>query len=346
MKINNRFKMTFMLTLLILFVIVTSLALVYLTIIISNHIGLVAYSSLGIWFMLALVFLLALCFAILISKLTVGRVVKPLSEMIEITDQIAKGNFNVSISPFDSKVINASEVEQLRQSINMMANELKNNEIFRLDFINNFSHEFKTPINCILGFAKQLQYDDLTKQQVLDYSDIIVKESQRLVNLSNNVLMITKLENNKVDRAISKYNLDEQLRDAILLLQHEWENKNIQLDLNLQPIIINNDKDLLAQVWTNLISNAIKFSNNDSSITINCYKYNNKNKVEIIDNGIGMSDYDIKHIYDKFYQADRSHSTSGNGLGMALVKNILKICHGQIEIESKLNQGCKVSVWL
>lgn len=269
---------------------------------------------------------------------------KPLQDVIEGTKKVAKGDFTYRI---DQKDPTDSEISQLITSFNDMSEELSGIEMFRQDFINNFSHEFKTPISSIIGYAKELKREDITEKEKDEYLSIIISESERLSSLSSNILLLSKVENQKILSNQTTFKLDEQLRNSILVLQKSWESKNIEWDLDFDEITYVGDEDLLAQVWINLISNAIKFSHQDSKLSISC-KTNNKNeiKVRISDEGIGMDDKTLQHAFDKFYQGDISHATKGNGLGLPLVKKIIELFHGSINIKSRVGSGTIVSVIL
>lgn len=272
------------------------------------------------------------------------RVFKPLQDVIDGTRIIAKGNFNHRIKKDRH---DDSEVSQLIDSFNYMTEELSSIELFRNDFINNFSHEFKTPIASIIGYAKELQRGDLSEKEKEEYLSIIISESERLSSLSSNILMLTKVENQKILTNQTTFQLDEQLRNCILTLQKSWEEKNIDWELDLDEITYVGDDDLLTQVWINLLSNAIKFSHQDGKISISCKKRNKDEiKVRISDEGVGMDDKTIEHAFDKFYQGDTSHATKGNGLGLALVKKILELFNGTINIRSRLGSGTIISVIL
>jgi signal transduction histidine kinase len=142
------------------------------------------------------------------------------------------------------------------------------------------------------------------------------------------------------------FSLDEQIRKSILLLEHEWSNKNIDFDIELDEVQYQGDEELLQQVWINLLNNAVKFSNTNSSIAVRLYRTNSAVIVKISDNGIGMSEETMLRIFEKFYQGDKAHSHDGNGLGLSLVKRILDLCNGSIYVESKLCEGSTFTVEL
>lgn len=275
----------------------------------------------------------------------IGKLVfKPLEEVARGTLKVAKGDFSHRIE------LNKKQnykINELINSFNYMTEELASIEIFRNDFINNFSHEFKTPISSIIGYAKELKREDLTEAEKEAYLSIIISESERLSTLSSTILLLTKVENQKIIANKTRFQLDEQLRKCILLLQKNWEDKNIEWNLDLDEICYLGDEDLLNQAWLNLLSNAIKFSHVNGKITIYCHKTNSEFvHISIIDEGIGMDEKTLEHVFDKFYQGDTSHSTIGYGLGLPLVKRIIELFNGNINIQSTLNQGTNVTILL
>ena len=220
-----------------------------------------------------------------------------------------------------------------------MTDELGSTEMFRNDFINNFSHEFKTPIVSIRGFAKQLQNDDLSEEQRREYIDIIVNESDRLASMSSNILLLTKFENQQMVTDKTEFYLDEQIRKCILLLEKDWAKKNIEFDIDLNEIRYYSNEEMLSHVWLNILNNAIKFTPEKGTVTVKCYHDSSNITVKIIDNGIGMDDKTQRHIFDKFYQGDASHTSIGNGLGLPLAKRVVTLCGGKISVKSQMGKG-------
>ncbi len=269
------------------------------------------------------------------------RAVKPILKLTSATKEVAKGNFDIQLENTSD-----DEIGQLTKNFNKMTRELKSIEYLRKDFINSVSHEFKTPIASIQGFAKLLQNGNLSDDEKQEYTNIIVEETARLSKLSSNILKLSKLENQEViDRKVV-FSLDEQIRKSILLLEHEWSKKNIDLDIELDKVKFQGDEELLQQVWINLLSNAIKFSNSNSTISIRLYQISSAVEIKISDTGIGMDEKTMMRIFEKFYQGDKAHSYDGNGLGLSLVKRILDLCGGSISVESKLHQGSTFTVEL
>lgn len=282
-----------------------------------------------------------ICIGAILIILSGKTAVKPILELTSATKEVAKGNFDIQV---ETKA--DDEIGQLAQHFNKMTRELKNIEYLRKDFITNVSHEFKTPIASIQGFAKLLQKGNLSEEEKQEYTNIIVEETTRLSNLSSNILKLSKLENQEILEKRSEFYLDEQIRKCILLLEHQWAKKNIEFDIELEKIQYTGDEGLLQQVWINILSNAIKFSNNNSKISIDLKKTDTSANIKITDYGIGMREETMVRIFEKFYQGDKSHSYEGNGLGLPLVKRILDICGGRINVESQLNKGTTFTVEL
>ena len=259
--------------------------------------------------------------------------------------EVARGNFKARVPEKDKKN-SPSEFGELERSFNQMASDLDGIEIFRNDFINNFSHEFKTPIVSIRGFARQLQSGSLSDEERREYLDIIVSESERLVNMSSNVLLLSKLENQQIVSDKSEFYLDEQIRRSILLLEKDWSAKEIELDIDLDEIKISFNEEMLSHVWINLLSNAIKFTGEGGKIEISLRKSANGALFSVKDSGIGMTDEIKARIFEKFYQGDSSHTSTGNGIGLNIVQRIVSLAHGAIEVESTLGKGSRFTVTL
>lgn len=227
-----------------------------------------------------------------------------------------------------------------------MAKELKSIDSIHKDFVSNVSHEFKTPITSIKGFAKLIKEGRLSDEQLKEYSEIIVNESERLSLLSSNLLRLSELDGKSIREQAAKFALDEQIRNTLLILEAQWTNKDIDLDIYLEKISYLGNEHLLQQVWLNLIQNAIKFSHQNGVIRVSLHKYNGIIKVDIVDNGIGISDEDKERVFDRFYKADKSRSKDGNGLGLAIAKKIVELSSGKIYFESELGKGSKFTVEL
>lgn len=271
------------------------------------------------------------------------NVFRPLRKMIAATKEIAAGNYKVQLEETSHP---QSDLGMLQRSFNNMARELDGIEILRNDFINNFSHEFKTPIVSIRGFAQQLQIGGLSEEERREYINIIADESDRLTNMASNILLLSKLESQQIVTERTEFYLDEQIRAAILMLEAGWVDKNIELDIDLDVVKYVFNEDMLFHVWVNLFGNAIKFTPADGKITCTLRDTEDAAVVVISDTGIGMNEDVQKRIFEKFYQGDRSHSAKGNGIGLTIVRRVIDLCGGSIEIESRPNMGSTFTVTL
>ncbi|MBR1739157.1 MAG: HAMP domain-containing histidine kinase [Ruminococcus sp.] len=276
----------------------------------------------------------------LLSVFIAKSLFSPVDEVIKAMKKVADGDFSIRIESDDA----VGEINELINSYNRMAEELDGIELFRENFINSFSHEFKTPIVSIQGFASQLRKKDLPEEKRAEYTEIIISESKRLTNLSSNILLLTKLENQQILSDKSVVRLDEQIRDCVLLLEKQWSAKGIEFDIDMEPINFETNAEMLSQAWVNIIGNAIKFSPEDSVIRITLKRTPGGIRAEITDRGIGIREDTISHIFEKFYQGDKAHSSAGNGLGLPLVKRIIELNEGTIRVESQYGQGTKFIV--
>ena len=290
-------------------------------------------------------FLFLLLVSLLVGTIlaTIGGdyLLRPLRRLTIATKEIAAGNFNVQVNVSGSK-----ELERLAESFNEMARELGKIETLRADFVSNISHEYKTPVASIKGFAKRLMKNNLSDEQRIEYLKIIIFESERLARLSGNVLLLSNLETGERDTAQTTFFLDEQLRKLVLLLEPQLQKKQLTIELDLDPIQIMANEEMLQHVWLNILGNAIKFSHEKGIVEV-ILKSEEKNAVvSVIDHGIGMDEGVKKQMFEKFYQGDRSRATAGNGLGMSLVKRILDIETGRITVDSSPNEGTRFTVSL
>ncbi len=269
-------------------------------------------------------------FSFLISKLSLI----PINRLMNKINDLASGDF-ASRMDFGRLYGSLPAFRGLSDTFNKLAMELQNTELLRHDFINNFSHEFKTPIVSITGFAKLLKNGNLTEEEKEAYICAIEEESMRLSSLATNVLNLTKVENQSILSEITKYNVSEQIRSSILILESKWAKKNIEFSLDFDELEIEANEELLKQVFINLIDNAIKFSKKDSCIDLRAYIKGGLFQFSITNYGAKISDGDQRKIFSKFYQADTSHSTEGNGIGLAIVKKIVDLHSGRIDVESE-----------
>lgn len=287
----------------------------------------------------------SLAIGFLLAAIAPKFIFRRLSRISEGMREVARGNFKARVSESDKDGA-LSEFGELERTFNQMASDLESIEIFRNDFINNFSHEFKTPIVSLRGFARQLQGGNLSEEQKKEYIDIIVTESERLSTMSTNILLLSKLETQQIVNDKTSFALDEQIRSSIILLEKEWSDKDITLDIELDQTEYYFNEEMLSHVWINLLSNAIKFSNQSGTVSIKLYKDNSNIICEISDNGIGMTEEVKCRIFEKFYQGDSSHSTRGNGIGLNIVSRIVTLAGGSVKVESQYQIGSKFIISL
>lgn len=306
------------------------------------HFHMISISPVGkhlpiIWFFVGSI-LIGTMLALFVGKI----IIKPIQNMSNAFGELSKGNFDVRVSDHEK----ISEINQMAKGFNAMAYDLSHIETLRNDFVVNVSHEFKTPIASIEGYATLLQDSGLSDEKKNRYIEKIIDNSQRLSNLLTNVLSLSKLENQETVFNKNEYRLDEQLRRAVLLLEDKWSKKHIAFDIDLPKCLYYGNEPLLDQVWFNLIDNAIKYAPDNSKIKIALVIDDSKVSVSVSDNGCGMSDETLKYIFEKFYQGDRSRKSEGNGLGLALVKRIVSLCGGDIAVQSRVGCGSTFTVVL
>lgn len=269
-------------------------------------------------------------------------ILRPLEDLIRATHKVADGDFSVHIDEKDS----VAEFNELIRSFNYMTEELGRHEIFCKDFINTFSHEFKTPIVSIRGFAKRLRDDVLPPETRREYIDIIISETERLSKLSTNILLLSKYENQEILTDKTEFSLDEQIRRLIVLLERQWKQKKIGWNIELKAANYYGNAEMTSQIWLNLLSNAIKFSPEGSIISVSLTHVPGGISVSIGDEGPGMSEEIAPHVFEKFYQGDASHKKEGNGLGLSIVKRVVELCGGSIRLKTAPGEGSVFTVTL
>lgn len=280
-------------------------------------------------------FLLSIVVSYFFTSMLSNRILMPIELLIRATKQVSKGDFRVHLD----ENFNEHTIREMNVHFNGMIRELNSIETFRNDFIVNVSHEFKTPITAIEGYATLLQDKSLSEAEHEEYTHMIIESARQLSVLSTNILKLSKLENQEILVEKTCYQLDEQLRQAILLLEVNWSKKNLQLDIDLDSVDYYGNEELLFQVWLNILGNAVKFTPQDGSVSVSMHRMGQEIVVEIADTGIGMTKDVTRHIYDKFYQGDKARNMEGNGLGLTLVKRIVDLCGGGIEVRSIPGKG-------
>ena len=270
-----------------------------------------------------------------------SHIIKPIRKITSATKKVASGDFNATVD-----INRNDEIGKLADNFNLMIKELNSIEYLRKDFVSNISHELKTPIASIQGFTKLLAKENLKKEEKQEYIDIIIEETTRLSNLSNNMIKLTNFENQEIVTNKKEYRLDEQIRKCIIMLEEKINEKNIKVELDTEEIIIKEDADLIMEVWINLLSNAIKYSKQNGNININITNENEYWKVEIKDDGLGIPEDKKERIFEKFFQVEKSHSYDGSGLGLAIVKRIIDLTKGKIEVKSEEGKGTSFFVYL
>lgn len=270
-------------------------------------------------------------------------IVKPLTRLTNAIKELSNGNYNV-------RVDNAGqdEISKLNQGFNQMARQLAKQDETRQKFISDISHEFQTPLTSIQGFANILKEEDLPKEQRVKYANIILYNSKRLSSLAKNMLQLTLLDREEIELELTNYSLVEQMNRVISTQENQAMEKNIEIvfEMPKKEIFIEGDEQRLEQVWTNIISNAIKYTNEGGLITITMKKNSKDIEVSIEDTGIGMSKEVVSHIFERFYREDKARNVEGNGLGLAIVKSIVDLHHGKIDILSQVDVGTNFIVRL
>lgn len=266
----------------------------------------------------------------------------PISTLGNAVKRVANGDFTVRLRTDKG----FREIREINENFNAMVKELGATEILQTDFVSNVSHEFKTPITAIEGYVTLLGDSYGTTPEQQKYIEKILLNTNRLSTLVGNILLLSKIDNQGIQSRASTFRLDEQIRSSIVELEPKWTEKNCELDVDMEELIHTGNENLLIHVWKNLIENAIKFGPKDSTIRITLQKKKGKAVFTVTDEGEGISDEDKCHVFDRFYQSDSSHKSEGNGLGLALVKQIVDAEGGEVSVCDGEGGGCKFTVVL
>lgn len=295
----------------------------------------------GISFLLYIA-LISVLFGSAISLFVVHHALNPIRELSKAMQNVAHGDYTVTLEPERHK----GEIRDLYQDFNQMVRELGSTETLHSDFISNVSHEFKTPLSAISGYAMLLQDDSLPPEERDEYIRIIIQSTKELSKMTGNVLQLSHLENESIICEKEYFRVDEQIRQVILRMEPLWAARNLLINPELDQIIWYGNRELSAHIWNNLMDNAIKFTSAGGEITITAHIEDDRLAVTFQDTGIGMTPEIQAHVFDKFYQGDTSHKKKGNGLGLALVHKIVTLHGGSIQLESIPDYGSTFKVLL
>lgn len=267
---------------------------------------------------------------------------KPVKKIQDFTQKITHGDFSARIKP-----MHIGEYNKIVADLNKMTEELSSIETLRTDFVSNVSHELKTPLSVLQNYGALLEEPNLTEEKRIEYAKSINRVTRHLSDLISNILRLSKLESQKLDPNLKKCNLSEMLCECLIGYESEWEKKNIEIESNIESdVYIDTDPEMLLIVWSNLFSNALKFTPDGGKISVCLNRNDSGISVSVSDTGCGMDEDTIKHIFDKFYQGDTSHSVKGNGLGLAIVKKVIDLLNAEISVESTPGVGSKFTVRL
>lgn len=273
-------------------------------------------------------------------KISVDRPVKIITDA---TEKFMKGDFSVRISPMQGA--GSEGFNQINIAINSMAQELSGIETLRTDFVSNVSHEMKTPLSVMQNYGTLLQGAELSQEKRIEYAKGVTDASRRMADMMTNILKLNRLENQQIFPKMEVFDLGEQLCECLLQYESVWEKANIEIETDIaEDVKVKADAELLSLVWNNLFSNAFKFTEAGGTVSVSLAATSHHAIVKVRDTGCGMTPEIGAHIFEKFYQGDTSHSTQGNGLGLALVKRVVDIMQGEINVESTVGKGTTFTV--
>jgi len=335
-KAEHRFSLTLLFALIVFIVLAVALSLASLLVYFLVKLGVIVSVDEQVDFGIILLLMSAISLVIGFGiTVLLGKIpLRPINKLVNGMNSLAKGDFKTRLE-YRGPIENHPTFNEITVSFNKLAEQLENTEMLRSDFINNFSHEFKTPIVSIAGFAQILESTELTEQERAQYIGAIREESRRLASMATNVLELTKVENQAILTDVSRFNVSEQLRSAFVLLEGKWSKKAVELDFEFDEHYIVGNEEFLKQVWINLLDNAIKFVDEGGVISAKITPSASNLRFDISNTGATIPKEKQKYIFNKFYQADESHSTKGNGIGLAIVKRIVELHNGSVSVKSE-----------
>lgn len=270
-------------------------------------------------------------------------VVRPVRKIVQAAEQMASGDFSARVP----KMYGVDGFDEIAGCFNALAEELSGTETLRTDFIANVSHELKTPLAVIQNYGTMLQQPGLPDEKRLEYAKAVTDAARRLAGLITNILKLNKLENQQIFPTAKSYDLGEQLCECLLAFEEAWESKGLDIETDIaEDVRVSADAELLSLVWSNLFSNAVKFTEPGGKVSVTLAADGADAVVSVSDTGCGISPEAGKHIFEKFYQGDTSHATEGNGLGLALVRRVVEITDGEISVQSETGVGSTFTVRL
>ena len=336
MKKNRHFGLTLLFTAVIFLALLANSVITSLMVYLLASRGILQIASdltPHIWILVLANMMVNIPVGFAIALFAVKFPLKPVRTLIDGMDALGSGKFDTRVN-VGAIMRRYPSFVTVAESFNRMAEELQNTELLRSDFINNFSHEFKTPIVSIAGFAKLLKRPDLSEEQKRAYVDAIEEESLRLSALATNVLNLSKVENQTILTDVSEFNLSEQLRSSLLLLEPKWAHRDLELRPDFGEFSIRGNEELLKQVWINLLDNALKFTPDGHTISLTIHRDRKWVVVRVTNTGSTIAPEHLEKVFQKFYQEDPSHAIQGNGVGLAVVKRIAQLHGGTVSAGS------------
>lgn len=302
----------------------------------------VQFGEMRIFF--SIILLISILLSIILVGIITRHIVRPIVRLTDATKQISLGKYDLKLN-----VKRRDEIGKLASHFSHMAKSLEQLEQMRQEFVSNVSHEIQSPLASIQGFSQTLQSSkDLSEEERLRYLSIIEEESRRMSQLSKQLLMLASLDKEEHILEKTTFDLSAQIRQVLLVTEWSWRSKDLAIDMELPSLFIHGDQQLLHQVWTNLITNSVKFTDSGGTISLRVFRMDNKCCVEISDTGIGIRPSDLPHIFNRFYKVDtaRDRKEISTGLGLSITKKIIDLHQGNIEVESEFGKGTKFRIIL
>ena len=286
-----------------------------------------------------LVSLIAVLISVIAVYYTTTRLTRPFMEINEIVQKYSKGDYNVRI-PISS----IEEATQLAISFNTMADQLKDLEATRRSFVANVSHELRSPLTSMKGFLEAMQDGTIGPDEYEKYIGIVLSETKRMAVMVNDLLDLARIESGKTALKLEIFDINELIRRTLITFEARIYEHHMEVDVKFaqEQYYVEADSAQISQVLRNIIDNAIKYSPDDSKLRIATYAMKREIYVSIQDNGQGIPEQDIPHVFDRFYKVEKAHTPSkqsGTGLGLSIVKRIIDQHNQTITLKSAKGKG-------
>lgn len=313
---------------------------------VARQVDNILFVFLGIFPAIIGIILILLTFSFIMSSILTKKIVKPIEKATENIENIIAGNDIVKVDTYEEITPFIKALNLQSKKIHQHIKELKEAEKIRREFSANVSHELKTPLTSINGYAEMIASGIAKEEDAIKFAGIIRKEGIRLVNLIDTIIKLSELDESKENKDFEVTDIYEIAINVVKLLDFTAKDKDVSINVVGKSAIIIANKIMMEELLFNLIDNSIKYNKIGGSVDIYIDKHKNYTMIKVIDTGSGIPKEDQNRIFERFYRVDKSRSkkTSGSGLGLSIVKHIVEYHGGTISVMSEEGKGTEITV--